>query len=158
MEENSLAVETGIRADVAENFLSGLKVLFESNYVEVLASAVVDLEEKLQEELNNNIALTKEVKIKSKEEVFTEVTEDLVDTDVEKVRTLTETIEFEDADIFRKKVEIIKENYLTDIIIENTDDSSITGNVNDTSNSPVMSSYVNTLTRSSKLKNENTVR
>ena len=167
MEENSLAVETGIRADVAENFLSGLKVLFESNYVEVpddkydlvetLAQSVVDLEEKLQEELHNNIALAKEVKEKTKDEVFAEVTEDLVDTDVEKVKTLTENIEFEDADTFRKKVEVIKENYLTDIITENADDVSTSDSVN-TSNSPVMNAYVDSLTRTSKVKSENTVR
>ena len=167
MEENELAVETGIRADVAESFLGGLKVLFENNYVEVpeekydlvetLAQSVVDLEGQLQEELQNNIDLRAEVKEKSKEEVFAEVTEDLVDTDVEKVKTLVENIDFEDADTFRKKVEVIKENYLTDIISEDVDTTVSENNV-PTSDSPVMNAYVDTLTRTSKVKSENTVR
>ena len=167
MEENELAVETGIRADVAESFLGGLKVLFENNYVEVpeekydlvetLAQSVVDLEGQLQEELQNNIDLRAEVKEKSKEEVFAEVTEDLVDTDVEKVKTLVENIDFEDADTFRKKVEVIKENYLTDIVSEDVDTELNENNV-PTSDSPVMNAYVDTLTRTSKVKSENTVR
>ena len=167
MEENELAVETGIRADVAESFLGGLKVLFENNYVEVpeekydlvetLAQSVVDLEGQLQEELQNNIDLRAEVKEKSREEVFAEVTEDLVDTDVEKVKTLTENIDFEDADTFRKKVEVLKENYLTDIVSEDADTTLSENNV-PTSDSPVMNAYVDTLTRTSKVKSENTVR
>lgn len=167
MEENELAVETGIRADVAESFLGGLKVLFESNYVEVpedkydlvetLAQSVVDLEGQLQEELQSNIDLRAEVKAKSKDEVFAEVTEDLVDTDVEKVRTLVENIDFEDADTFRKKLEVIKENYLTDIVSEDVDTELTESNV-PTSNSPVMNAYVDTLARTSKVKSENTVR
>jgi hypothetical protein len=116
MSENELAVETGIRADIAENFLGGLKGLFESNYIEVpeekydlveqLATTVVDLEEQLQEELEFNIELKKQVSEKTADEILAEITEDLVDTDKEKLQTLAENIEFEDEDAFRAKVEI----------------------------------------------------
>ena len=118
---------------------------------------MVDLEGQLREELQNNIDLRAEVKEKSKEEVFAEVTEDLVDTDCEKVKTVVENIDFEDADTFRKKVEVIKENYLTDIVSEDVDTELNESNV-PTSNSPVMNAYVDTLTRTSKVKSENTVR
>ena len=160
MQENELAIETGIRADVAESFLGGLKDLFEANYIEVpdektnlvetLAQTVVDLEEKLQDELNSNIELKKEVQSKTQDEIFAEVTEDLVDMDVEKLRTLAENLEFEDSDSF--KLQIVKENYLTDGVVNSDDDVSSDTNL---SNNGTMGVYVNALSKSQSIANRN---
>ena len=153
MQENELAVETGIRADIAENFLGGLKGLFESNYIEVpeekydlveqLATTVVDLEEQLQEELEFNIELKKQVSEKTADEILSEVTEDLVDTDKEKIQTLSENIEFEDEDSFRAKIEILKDNYLGESVVseESTDETE------SLESSGVMNSYAQALSR-----------
>ena len=162
MQENELAIETGIRADVAESFLGGLKDLFEANYIEVpdektnlvetLAQTVVDLEEKLQDELNSNIELKKEVQSKTQDEIFAEVTEDLVDMDVEKLRTLAENLEFEDSDSFKEKLQIVKENYLTDGVVNSDDDVSSDTNL---SNNGTMGVYVNALSKSQSIANRN---
>ena len=153
MQENELAVETGIRADIAENFLGGLKGLFESNYIEVpeekydlveqLATTVVDLEEQLQEELEFNIELKKQVSEKTADEILSEVTEDLVDTDKEKIQTLSENIEFEDEDSFRAKIEILKDNYLGESVVseEKTDETE------NLESNGVMNSYAQALSR-----------
>jgi hypothetical protein len=164
MSENELAVETGIRADIAENFLGGLKGLFESNYIEVpeekydlveqLATTVVDLEEQLQEELEFNIELKKQVSEKTADEILAEITEDLVDTDKEKLQTLAENIEFEDEDAFRAKVEILKDNYLGESVVseEEIDEST------ERPDAGVMSSYTEALSRVAKnAKSNNTL-
>ena len=160
MTENELAVETGIRADVAENFLSGLKGLFESNYIEVpeekydlvetLAQTVVDLEEKLDTELNYNIELKQTVEAKTRDEIFSEVVEDLVDTDAERMMTLAENIEFTDENEFKQKLEILKDNYLSEDI--STEDEVITEH---TDNNDLMSAYTTALSRVAKSANDN---
>ena len=165
MQENELAVETGIRADIAENFLSGLKGLFESNYIEVpeekydlvetLATEVVSLESQLQEELNYNIELKKQVESKTAEEIFTEVTEDLVDTDRERLQQLSEGIEFEDEGTFRDKLNILKENYLSDTVVNETGEEIVSEEVQ-TSDSP-MDVYAATLGRLTKNAKSNQV-
>ena len=165
MQENELAVETGIRADIAENFLSGLKGLFESNYIEVpeekydlvetLATEVVSLESQLQEELNYNIELKKQVESKTAEEIFTEVTEDLVDTDRERLQQLSEGIEFEDEETFRGKLNILKENYVSDTVVNETGEEIVSEEVQ-TSDSP-MDVYAATLGRLTKNAKSNQV-
>jgi rubrerythrin len=159
-DRNELAVETGIRADVAENFLSGLKGLFESNYIEVpeekydlvetLAQTVVDLEEKLDTELNYNIELKQTVEAKTRDEIFSEVVEDLVDTDAERMMTLAENIEFTDENEFKQKLEILKDNYLSEDI--STEDEVITEH---TDNNDLMSAYTTALSRVAKSANDN---
>ena len=164
MQENELAIETGIRADVAENFLSGLKGLFESNYIEVpeekydlvesLAQTVVDLEEKLNDELNYNIELKQTVEDKTRVEIFVEVTVDLVDTDTEKMRTLSENLEFTDEDSFRSKLEVLKDNYLSEgVLTEDTEVSTSSEN----SDTGYMSAYTEALTRVAKSANDSKV-
>jgi len=163
MQENELAVETGIRADIAENFLGGLKGLFESNYIEVpeekydlveqLATTVVDLEEQLQSELEFNIELKKQVSEKTADEIVSEIAEDLVDTDKEKLITLAENIEFEDEDSFRAKVEILKDNYLSESVVseETTDESE------NSDPTGAMSSYTEALSKIAKNAKSNTL-
>lgn len=124
MEENKLAVESGIRTEMTEDFLTGLKKLFDENYVNIpeekvevveeLVAKVEELEEKLNEETNRSIELAKEVRSFQFAEVFAEATNDLSDVQAEKLRTLSEGVSAETAEEFAKKVAILKEQYFTD--------------------------------------------
>lgn len=121
MAANEVAVENSLRAEIAEEFISGLKTLFvehnidipdeKVDVVEELAAKVEELEAKLNETINENIELRKVTVEVEKEEVFAEVAEGLAQTQIEKLRTLAEGVEFDDVETFRKKLEIVKENY-----------------------------------------------
>lgn len=121
MEENKLAVDRGIRAEVTESFISGLKDLFNEHQINIpeeevdlvaeMADKVEELEKKLNEETDQVLQLRKELDEAKKEDVFEEVAEGLAETQVEKLRELTEGLEYVDIDDFKRKVEIVKENY-----------------------------------------------
>lgn len=124
MKENKLAVERGIRGDVAESFMSGLKTLFEDHYITVptdkydllegLYEKVENLESKLNEQLERNTELRKENMVSRCINIFTEVAEGLTETDEEKLRSLAEGLEFESEDQFRDKLTVLRENYFGD--------------------------------------------
>ena len=124
MEENELQIESGIRTDVSESFLVGLKNLFEEHYVDIpdekynileeLQQKITSLEENLENELKRNVNLRKDVLESRCEEVFSECSHGMVDTEVEKLRTLSEGIEFEDENQYREKVNVLKESYFGD--------------------------------------------
>lgn len=121
MEENSLAVESGLRTEVAEDFISGLKTLFKEHYIEVpeekydvldeLQTKAQELEAKLNESIDQNVQTSKELSTLKQSKVFEEQTKDLAATEVEKLRKLVEGVEFENEDLYREKVAVIKENY-----------------------------------------------
>ena len=136
MEENKLAIENGIRTDVAENFIAGLKVLFENCYIEVPEEKynLVDeidkersvLEDELNEALQVNIELRKNLLEQRCGEIFNEETYDLTDMESEKLQHLAEGIEYTDEGQFRDKISILKESYFNETPIlteegENTD-------------------------------------
>ena len=124
MDENKLAVENGLRSEIAEDFISGLKVLFKEHYIEVpeekydviseLQTKVEGLEESLDSQLENNVALKTEVSELKKKIIVSEMTDDLADTEVNKLGKLLEGVEFENEEIYREKVRVIKENYFPD--------------------------------------------
>ena len=121
MTDNEVAVESGIRTEVAEGFIHGLKELFESSYIDVpeeqydlvdgLSTEVEELRSKLDEAVNSNIELGKENTITECSLVFEEETEGLLETEVDRLRTLAEGIEFESVDQFREKLNVLKESY-----------------------------------------------
>lgn len=120
-EENEVAIESGIRTELAEDFINGLQGLFAEHYINVpeekvdvveeLASKVEELEEKLNKQIAENAEMSKEVSQYKVEETFAAAVEGLADTQVEKMRTFAEGIEFSDEDDFRKKLEVVRENY-----------------------------------------------
>jgi hypothetical protein len=124
MKENKLAVERGIRGDIAESFMTGLKTLFENHYITVpndkydllegLYGKVDTLENKLNEQIEKNTNLRKEALVSRCINIFTEVAEGLTETEEEKLRSLAEGLEFEDEDQFRDKLSILRENYFGD--------------------------------------------
>ena len=121
MEENRVALTQDIRTDIAENFLHGLQNLFAEHYIEVPENKVDVLGEmkaeleaanaKLNDAINENIELKNIVVDADKAAIFAEVSEGLVDTNREKLRTLSEGLEFTDTESFKKKLEIVKESY-----------------------------------------------
>ena len=121
MEENSLAVESGLRTEVAEDFISGLKTLFKEHYIEVpeekydvldeLQKKAEELEAKLNEAIDQNVLTSKELSSLKQTKIFEEQTKDLAATEVEKLKKLVEGVEFENEDLYREKVGVIKENY-----------------------------------------------
>ena len=137
MKENELAVERGIRTEIAEDFITGLKDLFKEHYIDVpeekynvlddLTNQTKDLESKLNEQIEKNVNLSKEVSDLHKREAIAEVSEDLTDTETEKFISMAENVEFESAEKFKEKLETIKESYFpktkSEVAEENSVDS-----------------------------------
>ena len=121
MEENQLAVESGLRTEVAEDFIEGLKTLFQEHYIDVPAekydvmaemqATSSDLTEKLDEAITLNIELAKELSELKRTQVFEEGTKDLAATEVEKLKKLVEGVEFDSEELYKEKVAVIKENF-----------------------------------------------
>lgn len=124
IEENKLAIETSIRTQVAEDFMEGLRNLFAESYINVpdekidvigeLHSQIEELEAKLDESINTQLELQSVIDEATQEATFDEVSEGLAATQVEKLRTLAEGIEFSDAESYAKKLNIIKDKYFTE--------------------------------------------
>lgn len=121
MVENEIAIEAGLRTELTEDFIVGLRNLFLENYIDVpdeevtvieeLTSKLDDLTDRLNEEMERNVELTKDLSESFKEIVFTNITKDLPMTQVEKLKTLSEGIEFIDEDDFTSRIVTLKDNY-----------------------------------------------
>lgn len=119
--ENEVAIEAGLRTELTEEFISGLRNLFAENYidlpeekvsvVEELAASVEALEAKLNEEIERNVELTKVLAESKKHEVLNSIVEGLTATQADKLKTLAENIEFTNADEFAGKIETLRESY-----------------------------------------------
>ena len=137
MEENKLAIQSGLRAEIAEGFMAKLKDLFVESYVEVpeskvdlvdeLATANEELEEQFNEAVAKSIKLAEELEGYKREAIIREASRDLAETQVEKLASLVESIAFEDEETFAAKVKTIKESYFkkaTTTINETVDEES----------------------------------
>ena len=123
MSENELAVEHGIKSEMTESFLSGMKDLFEEHYVtipedkyDVLESMVEkldDMETKLNEQIDKNIGLNRRLAESSAQDVLTQVSSGLAETQKEKLASLAESVEFESEEEYREKLETLKESYFS---------------------------------------------
>lgn len=130
LEENKVAVEASLKTEATAQFIEGLKGLFAEHYIEFpeekadivegLQSQLEELEAKLNESINESIELKKIINDAEKESVIEEVSEGLAATQSEKLRTLVEDLDFSDIESFRKKVELVKENYFTDKKVSST--------------------------------------
>ena len=130
MKENELAVERGIRTEIAEDFITGLKGLFKEHYIDVpeekynvlddLTGQVKDLEDKLNEQIEKNVNLSKDVSESNREKLIASVSEDLADTEKEKFASMAENVEYDSAEKFQEKLETIKESYFPKTKIEET--------------------------------------
>ena len=121
LEENAIAIESGLRAELAEDFISGLHKLFAENYINVpedkvelvdeLATKVEQLESKLNEEIEKSIGYKKSLIEVTKQQVTRSVCEGLTETQVEKIKSLAESVEFSTEEEYENKLETIRENY-----------------------------------------------
>ena len=119
--ENQLAVETGLKEELTESFMTGLKGLFEEHYVsipeekyDVLESMVEkldDMETKLNEQIEKNVSLNQRLAGATADNIFDSVSEGLADTQKEKLASLSESVEFESESEYREKLETLKESY-----------------------------------------------
>jgi len=130
MKENELAVERGIRTEIAEDFITGLKGLFKEHYIDVpeekynvlddLTNQVKELEDKLNEQIEKNVNLSKDVSESNREKLIASVSEDLADTEKEKFGSMAENVEYDSAEKFQEKLETIKESYFPKTKIDET--------------------------------------
>ena len=121
MNDNELALENGMKNEILESFVKGMKGLFEQHYIDVpeekfdvlgeLQEQVSTAESKLDEQLAVNVALAKEINEMKRVSAIGEFAVDMADTDAEKFRGLAEELAFEDAESFKTKLQTIKENY-----------------------------------------------
>jgi hypothetical protein len=121
MDENQIAIESGLRSEITEEFISGLRNLFAEHYIDVpaekvdlvaeLATKVEELESSLNEEIERGIQIKKSLTESRKTEVIHVVCEGLTATQVEKIKSLAESVEFSTEDEYKNKLETIRENY-----------------------------------------------
>jgi len=164
MKENELAVERGIRTEIAEDFITGLKDLFKEHYIDVpeekynvlddLTNQNKKLEDKLNEQIAKNVDLSKEVSSSAKAKAIDEVASDLADTEKEKFEKMAENVEYDSADKFREKLETIKESYFPKTKIEETaskdEVDSVAANAPIESNTDAMAAYTAAITKNLK--------
>ncbi len=121
LEQNEIAIETGLRAEITEEFIAGLRNLFAEHYIDVpsekvnlvdeLAGKVEELESKLNEEMERNVDYKKALVEAFKQEITREVCDGLTETQVEKIKSLAESVEFSTEEEYKEKLETIRENY-----------------------------------------------
>ncbi len=165
--ENKLEVESGFRTEIAENFINGLKDLFENSFMEVpeekrdivddLFNANNEIEASLNSVIEENVHLKSALGAQLCAEQFTQIAEGLTQTDVERLANLSQGIEFNSVEQYTQKVQLLKESYFGKGSTVNTSsprfDTETTSNQSNTTASPLMESYVNAISRQVKLTN-----
>jgi len=121
MADNAVAIQNGLRAEIAENFMENLKGLFTESYIDVpeskvdlvddLAEQVEELEEALNKTTADAIAMSEEVETLQRAAIVAEAVSDLAETQAEKFEKLVESVDFEDAEVFASKVATVKESF-----------------------------------------------
>lgn len=164
-QENALAVEAGLKSEITESFLDGMKGLFEEHYVtipeekyDVLESMVDKLDEmegKLNEQIERNVALNRRLAESSADGIFAAVSEGLADTQKEKLASLAENVEFESEADYREKLTNLRGSYFpesasTPSTSENLSEEVSTNEVISEEVSPMMQAYLQTLSRAAK--------
>jgi hypothetical protein len=164
VQENELAVQSGLKEEMTESFISGMKSLFEEHYVtipeekyDVIESMVDKLDEmegKLNEQIEKNIALNKRLAESVSDVVFADVTEGLAQTQKDKLASLVENVEFESEEAYREKLGTLRESYFPTQKAQRSATENLTEEagspVETTTYSPSMEAYLKTLSRVSK--------
>ena len=160
--ENELAIERGLKGEIAEDFISGLKQLFEDHYIDIpdekydvleaQSEKISELEKKLSETIERNVSMKTTNSKLVREQVISVVSEDLTDTEIEKFKSLTEDVDFTDEDSFRQKLDTLKESYFPKnkkVVAETVDDGE-TGTAQDIDTSSSMKAYLSAIGRGAK--------
>ena len=164
--ENELAIEHGLKTEMTESFLEGMKKLFEDHYVtipeekydviESMVDKLDEMESKLNEQIDKNVALNKRLAESTADVIFAEVTEGLAQTQRDKLATLAENVEFESENGYREKLETLKESYFPSkpstptSKSENLTEESEATDYQSKSVSSTMERYLQTMTRVAK--------
>ena len=157
MEENQLAIERGLKGEIAEDFISGLKNLFEDHYIDVPdekydileanLTRIEELEEKLNKQMDENIQLRKAKGELVKESLIADVANGMTDTETEKFQSLVEDVEFSDEESYTEKLQTIKESYFgtQEVLTEDASETTSTEPVQEVSKS--MEKYLKAIGR-----------
>lgn len=156
MKQNEMAVQHKMKTEIAESFIKGLKTLFEDHNIAVpedqfdmldaAAEKADDLEGKLNETMERNIELTKEVGELKRNEILLDVASDLADTEVEKFAELTENVEYSGEEDFREKIATLMNSYFPKATA-NSDDTAAPEDTEDFDVSDTMAAYMSAITR-----------
>lgn len=164
-QENEVAIERSIRADIAESFMESVKSAFVEHYVSVpdeqldviaeMANQIEELENVVNEKINENIELMSTINEAKKSEVFSQVSEGLAVTQQEKLKTLSESVEFTSPESYKEKLQVIKENFFRQqntqrgsMLTEQTEQDELTETVE--TKGP-MAAYVTAIRKTSKV-------
>ena len=155
METNQVAVDRGIRNEITEDFIAGLKNLFEEHYISIpedkvdavegMADTIREMEERLDEQVKANVKLQNRLNESAKQVVLNTVSEGLVDTQKDKLAALAEGVEFTSEEEYSKKLNTIKESYFPNspVVREETEETPVEGE----EASPAMAAYLQALNR-----------
>ncbi len=159
MVENSLQIETGIRSQLAESFLTNLKGLFEDHYVEIpeekydvlegMVERLDEMEEKLNEQIERNVQLNRRLSEAVSDTILNDVAEGLALTQKEKLASLAESVEFEGEVDYREKLETLRESYFSKVPVSSTREEMLVEEVN-ADHGPQMNAYLRALGKYSK--------
>ena len=164
MKENEIALERGIKGEIAEDFITGLKKLFAEHYIDVpderynvledQAAKIESLEKKLNEQIEKNVELNKDNNDKTRTEIMSEVANGLADTAKEKFAKLAEEIEWSDADSFKTKCETIKESYfgVKEEVKDTLHDVAADGELSNEDLSKAMAAYTAAISKTKDMK------
>ena len=167
MKENQIAIERGIKGEIAEDFIGGLKKLFEDHYIDVpdekynvledQASKIEELEKKLNESIEKNVELNKSNGELKRQDIIDETSEDLADTAKEKFNKLAEEVEYSNEDDFRTKVKTIKESYFGKKEVKQNDeiDNVAAGESSNEDLSNAMAAYAAAISKTKDIKLSN---
>jgi len=160
MKDNELAIEKGLRTEITEDFIGGLKSLFESHYINVPSEKYDVIEdqaaqiEKLKEEINHsiekNVELNQKISEHAREDIIKDVSSDLAATEADKLNGLAENIEYKDADSFRKSVETLKNSYFPRAQASDTESNEVADNNAGADLSESMAAYTAAISKSKK--------
>ena len=160
MKDNELAIEKGLRTEIAEDFIGGLKSLFESHYIDVpqekynvideQAAEIETLKNKLNESIEQNVELNAKIGEFAREDILQDVGSDLAETEKEKFKGLAESIEYKDASDFRKKVETVKESYFPRKKAASDESNDVAGKPDFTNLSESMAAYTAAISKTKK--------
>jgi hypothetical protein len=160
MEENKLAIQTGLRTEIAESFMYNLKNLFIESYIEVpeskvdlvdgLAEQVQELEESLNKETAKNIQMMEEFETLQRKHIIREASKDLAETQVTKLEKLAESVDFDDAESFATKVATLKESYFNKEKVESAINEEVDNDDQQIEVSDAMAQYLSAIRRTNK--------
>ena len=162
VKENEVAINSGIRAEIVENFMEGLRGLFTENYVDIpeekvdlvdeLAAKVQELETSVNEEMEKNIDISKQLQEIKKEQIIESISDGLSENQSDKLKSLADGVEFESEEDYTKKLETVKENYFPseEVVSEIADDEPLEIEDDDKNVNGSMANYMNAISRSIK--------